>query len=287
MPTGSVLITGATGNVGSEVLRLLQLSQAQPIVAAVRAGDDARKPLPKGTASVVFDFESPDTWKPALQGVKRLFLVRPPAISNVKKHIVPFLTEAKAQGVEHIVFLSLLGAESNSLVPHYAVEQHLFTLGVPYTLLRPSFFMQNLDTTHRLDIKERSEIYVPAGKGKTGFIDARDIAAVGALALSSDAHFNKAYPLTGGAALTYTEVAEIFSRELGRKITYPNPSMWSFYWRMKSQGHAAGFIFVMIAIYTTAKLGFAATLTSNTATLLGRAPIAVEQYAKDYRAVWL
>jgi uncharacterized protein YbjT (DUF2867 family) len=100
------------------------------------------------------------------------------------------------EGVEQVVFLSLLGAEKNSIVPHRAVEDHLREMtGISWTFLRPSFFMQNLENAHEDDIKKLNHIIVPAGSGTTSFIDGRDIAAIAAKVLSEDIslHDRKAY----------------------------------------------------------------------------------------------
>lgn len=91
----------------------------------------------------------------------------------------PSMDAAKQAGVTHVVFLSLIGIENAKYVPHYKVETYLHKINLQTTFLRCSFFMQNLNTTHRKEIKERNEIFVPVGNAKTSFIDARDIGAVG------------------------------------------------------------------------------------------------------------
>ena len=181
---------------------------------------------------------------------------------------------------------SLIGVERNRVVPHYKVEQYLLHSGVPFTFLRPSFFMQNLNTTHRVEIKERSEIFVPAGTGKTSFIDVRDIAAVAALTLTQPGHTNRAYSLTGSEALDYYQVAAVLSEVLGRPIIYRKPSLLRFIRRQRACGTAWPFVLVMSGIYTTARLSLAARLTDETTRLLGRAPITLRRYAEDYRDCW-
>jgi uncharacterized protein YbjT (DUF2867 family) len=275
---GRILVTGATGNVGTEVLRLLAQA-GEPAVAGIRA--------PRAEQAVRLDFEDAASFSPALEGVDRVFLVRPPAISNVKQGILPFLRAAADARVRHVVFLSLLGAEKNRFVPHRAIEDFLRESGMEWTFLRASFFMQNLSTTHRADIRDRNEIDVPAGRGTTSFVDARDVAAAAARVITQPGHARRAYDLTGAEALTYGEVARIFSEVLGRPVTYRNPSIPGFVRRMRRGGHPWPFVLVMAGIYTTARLGLAGRLSDDLPWLLGRAPITMRRFVQDYRECWM
>ena len=108
--------------------------------------------------AVLFDFTNPDTYPTTLDGVKHMFLMRPPHISNVQRDMVPFLDATQAAGVEQVVFLSLIGIEQNKQVPHYKVEQYLRASKMAFTFLRASFFMQNLSGTHREEIRDYDEI---------------------------------------------------------------------------------------------------------------------------------
>jgi uncharacterized protein YbjT (DUF2867 family) len=283
---GTILVTGATGNVGAAVVDALPRGNG-PVVAAVRDVERARHRFGDTVEYVPFDFRRPDTFGAAFAGVRRVFLVRPPDLANVPRDIAPALVAAAAAGVEHVVFLSLLGVERNRIVPHHRIERLLRDSGMAWTFLRASYFMQNLDTTHRDDIREHGEVFLPAGRGRTSFIDVRDVAAVGVRALTEDDHEGRAYPLTGGEALDYDQVALAFTEVLGRPIRYANPSPLAFVRRMRARGLPLGFILLMLALYTTARLGLAATVTDDTARLLGRPPIALRQYIADYRQSWL
>ena len=281
-----ICITGATGNVGIEVVRLL-LKHNIPVVAAVTNIKKAGKLLPKGTDMRRFDFTDSATYEETLKDIDTLFLIRPPQMADAKKEFLPFLQYLKKINIKKVVFLSLLGAEKNRIVPHRKIEDYIKKLGLPYTFLRPSFFMQNFNTTHRDEIKKNNELYIPAGKGKTSFIDVRDIAAVAAKVLNEPDHIGKAYSLTGNVALDYYKVAEIFSDELGRKIIYKNPSILSFILKNKKQGLPSGFIFVMVGIYSTAKLGFAAKVIDDFIQLMKRDPVSFQQYVHDYKDYWI
>lgn len=284
MPT-SILVTGALGNVGAEVVKLLRQS-GQPVRAAGTRPAAIAQQFGSQVEATWLDFEKPESFGAALTGVERMFLMRPPAISNVRRSIFPVIDAAKQAGVRQIVFLSLIGVEKNRIVPHYKIEQHILKSGLEYTFLRPSFFMQNLSTTHRDEIKDQNEIFVPAGRGKTSFIDARDIAAVAALTLTEAGHANRIYELTGDQALDYGQVAALLTAVLGRPITYRQPGLLQFLRRQLAKGTPLAFATVMAGIYTTARLGLAARLTGDLRRLLGRAPISFRQYAEDYQACW-
>jgi uncharacterized protein YbjT (DUF2867 family) len=280
----TIFVTGAGGNVGREVVREL-LARGANVRIGVFDENDAQR-APAGVGVAYFDFLAPETFAAAFNGVSRLFLMRPPAISNIKRDMKPAIDYAIDAGVQHVVFLSLVGAERNSIVPHARVEKLLLQAGVTHTLLRCGFFMQNLDTTHRADIVENDDLFIPAGNGRTAFIDVRDIGAIAARVLTEPGHENAAYPLTGSESLTYGEVAAIMTEELGRPITYSDPSPLAFARRFRERGYAHSFINVMAGIYLTTRLGMAATVHPEAAVLLGRAPITMRQYVRDYAAAF-
>src|SRR5918998_4556063 len=212
---GKILVTGSSGNVGSVVARLLSASGAD-----VRRAD-RRAPAVQDAPGdrVPLDFTDPSTWSAAFRGIDSMFLVRPPAIGNVRRDLLPAMVAARDAGVRHVAFLSLQGAERNKVVPHAAIESWLRGSGMDWTFVRASFFHQNLTTTHVSDVRDRDEIFVPAGDGATAFVDAHDVGAVAAAALlDRTGHAGRAWTVTGPRALTYAEVAQILTNELGRPI---------------------------------------------------------------------
>lgn len=174
------------------------------------------------------------------------------------------------------------------MTPHYKMEKLIREAGLPWTMLRPSFFMQNLSTTHRAEIRDRNEIFVPAGHGRTSFVDVKDLGEVAALVLTQDGHLNQAYELTGSEALTYEEVAAQLSEVLGRKITYQNPWIVQFLWRkVVTEQQPLAFALVMTALYTVAKLGKADGLTGEVERLLQRPPTTFRAFAERERSAWI
>ena len=286
MAQPDILVTGALGNVGAEVVKSL-LAAGCPL----RAGDIAPAAVSQrfgpGVEALLLDYDRPETFTSALSGIQRLFLMRPPQIGNVKKYLFPFLETARSAGVQQVVFLSILGVEQNQRVPHYQVEQHLRASGLSWTFLRCSFFMQNLSTTHRAEIRDRDELYVPVGEARTSFLDVRDIGAVAAQALTQPGHEHHAYDLTGPEALDYDQVAELLTHALGRKITYRNPSPLAFFTRQLGAKKSPMYALVTTWLYTNTKRGMAEQVTGEVARLLGREPIRMDQYIRDYRDCWM
>lgn len=272
----SILVTGSTGNVGEGVVREL-IRRDACVRSAVRPGRTTT-PLP-GVETVAFDFEQPTTFAAALQGVDRVFLMRPPHMSDAAA-MRPFIDAMAAFGVRHVVFLSVQGAGTNPFVPHHGIERMLKRSRVGWTLLRPSFFMQNLSTTHLDDVRDLDRIIVPAGRGRTNFIDVDDIAEAAAITLTAPGHVGKAYELTGSDALTYSEVAEILSQACGRTISYQAPSAREFKKHMRAAGHASEFITVTSMIYALARFGLAAGTTDELEHLIGRKPTTFAEWAQ-------
>ncbi len=287
--TKPILVTGALGNVGAEVIAHLTTagrSAGWTIRAADLNVEKVRERFGAAVESVPFDFSKPETFAPAFEGVETMFLIRPPQITDIKKYIFPALEAAQAAGVKHVVFLSLIGIEKTPYVPHYKVEQYLRSSPMTWTFLRASFFMQNLNTTHRQEIQERDQIYVPVGAAKTSFLDVRDIGAVAAVALTQSGHKNKAYDLTGPEALDYWQAAEMMSDVLGRKITYTNPNPIAFLVNTVRSGTPFAFTLVMTGLYTATRFGQAEIVTHEVERLTGQKPISFRQYVEAYKNSW-
>ena len=277
-PVSRILVTGATGTAGGHVAD--EMAQRDVTVrVGVRNPEHAADQFTEETEVVAFDFDKPETWGTTLADVTGLFLIRPPTVDADK--ISEFAEAAARVGVDHIAYLSTLGAEKNVLIPHHRIEKRVMATGADYTLLRASFFMQNLLEVHRRDIVDRDEIFVPAGDGETSFVDARDIGAVATTVLTESGHANRAYDLTGPAALTYEAVAEVFSDVLGRPITYPEPSLVGFAVRMRRRGQPLPFVLLMCGIYTTTRLGLAGRVSDDVARILGRRPRTMQAFVED------
>lgn len=271
MPT-TILVTGGSGNVGSAVARGLR-----------QRGFDVRMP----TSRTELDFRDPSTFAAAVSGCDALFLMRPPAIADVKRTLLPVIDAARAHGVRQIVFLSVAGADRNSLVPHHAVEQHLMADAGDYTILRPGFFTQNLASAYRDDIVEDDRIYVPAGRARVAFIDARDIAEVAVLALAApEAHRRSAYTLTGPEAVGFDDAARWLTQTLGRSIRYQPASVLGYIRHLRGRRLPWAQTAVQTILHVGLRFGQAEAVDPTLATLLGRRGRTLRQYIEDYAAEW-
>ncbi len=276
-----ILITGASGNVGSEVLNLCRIHN----VPCIAAGRSPGRRSGDGIEYRYLDFENTDSYS-AARGVSQVFLVRPPRISDIKRTIGPFLRACREFGVRKIVFLSLLGADKIPVVPHHAIEKEIKKLGLEHTFLRAGFFMQNLSTTHAGEIRERNELVAPCGKGRTTFIHVRDIAGVAFRALRGEITADAA-DVAGEDTLTYGEVADTLSAVLGRKITYRSPSPPGFVIYCLLNGTPLKFALVMTGIYLPTRFG-AAQYKGDTRIrdLLGRPPVSFDTFVREEKSVW-
>lgn len=287
-----LVVTGPTGNVGAEVTQLLAGgAYTGPYRVAAHNPPKLKKLYGDHLPVVPFDYDRREGWAAVLDGVSTLFLIFPlPTPRTAETRIKPFVDAAKEAGAKHIVYLSVPGADREKVVPHYHTERHIEASGIPYTILRASFFMQNLCrglSTHGVDIVERGEIFIPAGKGKTTFVDSRDVARV-AVDIFHDpgAHGKRSYLLTGSERLDFYEVAAIFSEVMGRPIRYRNPSYPHFWLRLWRRGVKWDVIAFMTIVYTLTRTGKNEPMSDEMARLLGRAPTPMRQFVAENLYRW-
>ncbi|MCP3144470.1 SDR family oxidoreductase [Pyxidicoccus xibeiensis] len=281
-----VLVTGALGTVGREVLRALA-TQGIAARAADHSVERARSALGPEAEVAALDFLSPETFQPALDGCDALFLLRPPAISDVQPTLHRLVDVAVTSGVRHIVFLSVAGADTNPRIPHHAVERHLAQSGTQWTLLRPGFFAQNLGGAYLRDIVEDRRIYVPAGRGSVAFVDVRDVAEVAARVFAApEAHAGKAYTLTGPESLTFLEVAETLTERLGSHVRYQPASVPGYMAHLWRRGLPAAQVLVQTMLHAGLRNGQAEKVDPTLARLLGHPARTLPDYVRDHASLW-
>jgi uncharacterized protein YbjT (DUF2867 family) len=293
----AILVTGATGTVGSELVKQLVSSlssssgQSVIIRAAVRSQNKANKFRQYGeTVEIVnMDYNKPETIATALNKVGKLFLLTLPSL-NMTDISSKVISEAKKNGVQYIVKLSVFGADAEPGITigrlHRQEEKIIEEAGITYTFLRSNAFMQNFVNYFGYNIKAQSAIYLPAGEGKVSFVDARDVAAVAAKLLSENngitQHENKAYVITGPEALSYSQVTEIISEEIGKKISYIDTEEEDARKVMESMSIEDWLIDAIIEDFYNTKMGNRTTTTNTVEQIMRRKPISFAQFVRDY-----
>ena len=275
-----ILVLGSTGNIGWPLVQDLYEKDGVTVVAGIhRHVTPAMKQL--GVPTVRFDFLDAGTFEPALAGVDKVFFVRPPQLAHPEKDMLPFLQAVKTHNIKQVVFISLMGVEHNPMVPHRKIERMIVDMDLPHTFIRPSFFMQNLTTSHGVDLRLRHDLFVPAGNAKTSFIDARDIAAAAAVVLTDPQYLGQALTITGPEALTYQQVAKIMTQVTGVKITYSKPSLMRFRRTMLKRGIKKDFVNVMVMLYVITQLGNAKVTNEVLSQIIGRPGRTIADFARD------
>ena len=286
---GNILITGATGNVGFEIVK--QLSAPADgntrLRAAVRSINNTSKVIGQRAELVEMDYSKAESISKAINGIDKLFLLTPfePNMVELSSNLI---SEAEKAGtVKHIVKQSVMGADAEPGIIasrlHRQVEKIIEKSGIPFTFLRPNFFMQNFINFLGNTIRNLNALYLPAGEGKVSFVDVRDIAAVAAKILGQDyeQHKGKSYDITGPEALSYGDAALILSNELGKKITYVNISDEDARNGMRAMGLDKWFIDCMIELYDVSRKGYASDISSAVEDIIGRKSTSFSHFVKE------
>ncbi|MBN1680360.1 MAG: NAD(P)H-binding protein [Anaerolineae bacterium] len=214
-----ILVPDATGRVNSEVVKQLAAKGAY-VVAGVRDLDAARSMGWRGVELTLLDYDHPATFNNALVDVDRLFLALPLDDPDAYESVIPLLEYARQVGVRHVVLLSAVGVERIRISPLRRVEQFLQNSRMIYTILRSGWFFQHFvdDEFIGQDVRQ-GFLRFSTGEAKVSFIDLRDAAAVGVIALTEDGHANKMYNVSA-QVMDIVQIAEMLSKVLGRPIRY-------------------------------------------------------------------
>ena len=281
-----ILVTGGTGAIGSELLRLLSEAEI-PARALTRNPNKAQK-LPHITW-VVGDLARPETLPAAFEGIKSLFL-----LTHYFEDMVELqhnaIVAALAAGVTHVVKVSAFAATPHSRAPigrwHYQIEKELQESGMGWTILRPHHFMTNLIAQAGYVIKEGS-IYSPSGDGKIPYVDPHDVAAVAFVTLTKPGHLDKIYVVTGSEAISYRQAAEIIGNVIGKKLQFVDESPEEAQARRIREGVPPSVIESILAIGAYQRAGGkTVTITNTVAELTGKPPRTVVEFVKEHASVF-
>ena len=285
---GKILVTGATGNVGSSLLEHLIAAEVE-----VRALTHVESKVPslrdRGVEAVVGDFSRPETLAPAFEEVDRVFLLTPPSQEQTTFG-VNFLDVAKESGNDlRVVRLSVFKAshEAPSRLPkqHAEVEDALTSSGLSYTILRPNHFMQNSMAAAQT-VASEGKIYQPFGEGRLGMIDVRDVGEVAAKVLTEEGHEGHTYTLTGPASISYHDVAAALSEVLNKEVYYidvpPDVAKGS----MMEMGFPEWLADALIEYAKAFREGYAHSTTDDFERLSGHPATSYEKFAEDFAQVF-
>jgi len=281
-----IVVTGATGHIGNELVRLL--SEKNVSVRALTRNPRRARPM-RGVDWTKGDLADADSLRDLFRGASRMFLLTSNS-EDMRILQVNAIAAARAAGVGHVVKGSALGASDHSKSPigraHYDVEKALQESGIAWTILRPHVFMQNfLDIAPT--IAREGRIRSASGDGKIPFIDARDIAAVAAAALTAPGHEGKKYVLTGPEALGYGDVARIIGKAVGRPVEYVAESPEEARERLVRAGAPLWAIDSMLALSAYQRAGGpTAEISKTVEEILGRPPRTFARFVQDYASVF-
>lgn len=282
-----MLVTGATGNVGSLVVRELQ-GRGISVRAFVRDPDKAAAMLDDGVELVFGDFSNPESVRRALEGVEGVFL----ACANDPRQVeyeTGVIDAARQAGVMRIVKLSALGAEIGSPIAfwdwHGRIEEHLRASGVRFVVLRPTFNMTNIIGSAEA-VRHTGSLFAPADGARVAMIDPRDIAAVAAIALAEDTHDGKTYTLTGPEAITFERVTEELSAVAGRRVEFVAVPDEAARQGMIEQGMPEFVAGQIVAVFGFLRRGAQDRTTDTVRALTGREPRGFAEFTRDHAGLF-
>lgn len=274
-----ILVFGASGVVGSELVKLLKASGHPVRVTTSKPSE--------GPSSVQVNLQTGEGIKAAFEGVDKVFILSPAGYADQYKMLSPLIQEAKRRGLKKVVLMTAMGANAVETSPFRRAEIELEKSGLKYNILRPNWFMQNFNSFWIQGILSQGKILLPAGLAKTSFIDARDISAVAARLLTTDKFDNQAFDLSGPEDLTHAEVAAKISAVSGRTVTYEDIQPSAFREGLLAAGLPADYTDFLVMIIGFLREGYSAGVRSSVKDILGREPGSFDAYARDYRASWV
>ncbi|GLY84986.1 SDR family oxidoreductase [Actinoallomurus iriomotensis] len=277
-----ILVTGATGKIGSEAVRLLT-EQNHPTRALVRA--PSRMPGGEawnGVEIAVGDFDRPDTLDAAMRGIHTVLLISP----SVPGQEISVIDSAVRQGVEHVVKITNHKASEDSPVgrrrDHARIEAHLKATGLGYTLLAPNLLMQNLFAVATM-IKQTQGFVMSAGDGRFGMVDSRDVSATAAaVAAAPSRHAGRVYLPTGPELVTYADVAKELAEALGHEVEYRRISPDEHRSAMIQAGIPEPAATSNAQVFGLIAGGDAAWLTDDVTSVTGNPPRSLRTFIADH-----
>lgn len=281
-----ILVTGATGNFGGSAAQYLQQKNI-PFRAVARNLEALKKRFGNEAELTTFDWDEPETFANTLKGITTVYLVPPPVVTS-DFHITasPFIETAKDEGVKHIVLTTALYSDNPDSM-FYETEALAKNSDIDFTIIRPSFVFQNF-LNQFLESVRNGVILAPSEKGKTSYVDVRNVGEASAVVLANPrAHTGKIYSITGSEALTHSQMADIFSQQLSKEVVHISPSAEE-YKKKLAEFDVPDFLHEFLAgLYSTIAKGQWAAVSNDYTLLTGKNPITFTDFVKENREVFL
>ncbi len=279
-----ILITGATGTIGSNLTYILSHTGV-PLRIMVRDIEKLNPTFKELNIDIVEgDFNEPETIEKCLVGVEKAFLSSP-GDQNLALFQNNFIEVAVEANINSIVKLSIIGAAPDALFTigkaHFQIEQKIERSGIDFTHLRPHSLMQNF-FQYASFIRKEGAFLAPMGEGKIPMVDARDVSMVAAATLTTKGHEGSIYELTGPEAISYFDAAEIFTKVLGKTIKFIDVPLDNTRDMLKNGGWPDWMIEDMLSLYKFFKEGRASKMTDTVEKLLDRKAMTFENFVRDY-----
>jgi uncharacterized protein YbjT (DUF2867 family) len=274
-----ILVVGASGTVGTELVRILK-SEGYLVRTTT-----SKKPSSPNQVQV--NIATGVGIKEAFEGVERAFLLSPPGYADHFAMLSPMIQEAKRRGLKKVVLMTAMGANAYETSPFRRAEVELEKSGLQYNIIRPNWFLQNFNTFWIQGIREQNKILLPAGDAKVSFIDARDISAVAAKLITSDEFSNRDFDLTGPEAVDHAQVASAISRATSKSVTYQEIEPEALKQGLLAAGLPLDYSEFLLMIMGALKAGFAEKKTDNVLKITGRNPRTLAAYASDFKQAWI
>ncbi|MEA2497068.1 MAG: hypothetical protein QOJ29_4979 [Thermoleophilaceae bacterium] len=278
-----ILVTGATGQAGAEVVRAAR-ARGERVRALVRDPEQAAQKLGDGIELAAGDFADPRSVRAALEGVDDVVL----SCADDPRRVAwetSAIDAAAAAGVRRIVKLSAVGAAPESPVAfwdwHDRVERHLLASGVPGVILRSSFYMTNVLAAAE-QVAGEGRLYAPAAGARIAMIDPRDVGAAAAAVLSTPGHDGRMYVLTGPAAITYAQVADELSAATGRTVEFIDVPDEAAKQGLIQAGLPGVVAEQVVKVFAMARQGVAEQVTATVRSLTGSPPRDFASFARDH-----
>jgi uncharacterized protein YbjT (DUF2867 family) len=278
----TVLVTGFRGKTGRQVAAAL-LRRGAAVRGCVRS---AEGPGVAGVTLTRFDWREPATWPAALAEVEAMYLLRP----NTADPASAITSLLKAgRGLKHVVFLSEIDAGNRPEgTDERNTERALTSSPIPWTILRPNWFMQNFTEPgfYLESIRDKGELEVPTSGQATSFVDTRDIGEVAATALLENGHEQRSYTLTGPAAITWAEVGRLIGRAAGHRVRYVDPPLADHLESLSREGAAKSKVDYLRRIYGCIRDGQTSMVSTDIEQVVGRPARSFAAFVAENLKLW-